>query len=77
MRVSTQKQTQSQTIEQQMQQLKTWIDSKGLQVLEQNIFRDDGYSGTTLNRPGLSRLRDQIMMGTNDGNTRPSLNNFA
>jgi hypothetical protein len=28
------------------------------QLAEEHIYRDDGYSGARLNRPGLDRLRD-------------------
>jgi site-specific DNA recombinase len=60
-RVSTQKQAQAQTIEQQLERLKAYIEQQGLALLEENIFRDDGYSGAGLNRPGLDRLRDKAM----------------
>jgi site-specific DNA recombinase len=32
---------------------------QGWQWQEVQIFRDDGYSGASLKRPGLDRLRDQ------------------
>jgi site-specific DNA recombinase len=28
--------------------------------LEEHVFRDDGYSGANLRRPGLDRLRDAV-----------------
>ena len=59
-RVSTQRQAQTQTIEQQLDRLQSHLQSQGWQVLDENIFRDDGYSGAGLNRPGLDRLRDQV-----------------
>jgi len=59
-RVSTQRQAQTQTIEQQLDRLQSHLQSQGWQVLDENIFRDDGYSGASLNRPGLDRLRDQV-----------------
>jgi site-specific DNA recombinase len=58
-RVSTQRQAQTQTIEQQLEQLQAHIQAQGWQLSGENIFRDDGYSGATLNRPGLDRLRDR------------------
>jgi site-specific DNA recombinase len=58
-RVSTQRQAQAQTIEQQLERLRAHIASQGWELAEENIFRDDGYSGASLNRPGLDRLRDQ------------------
>lgn len=58
-RVSTQRQAEAQTIEQQLERLRTHIQAQGWSLLDQHIFRDDGYSGAQLNRPGLDRLRDQ------------------
>ncbi len=59
-RVSTQRQAQTQTIEQQLQQLHEYCQKQGWEWEEQPIFRDDGYSGASLHRPGLDRLRDQV-----------------
>ena len=59
-RVSTQRQAQTQTIDQQLERLRTHAQSQGWEVRDEGIFRDDGYSGATLNRPGLDRLRDQV-----------------
>lgn len=59
-RVSTQRQTQTQTIEQQLERLRTHIRSQGWELTLEHIFRDDGYSGASLNRPGLDRLRDAV-----------------
>jgi site-specific DNA recombinase len=56
-RVSTQRQTQTQTIEQQLDRLRHHVHTSGWPLPLEHIFRDDGYSGTTLSRPGLDRLR--------------------
>ena len=32
---------------------------KGWELLDDYVFRDDGYSGTTLRRPALDALRDK------------------
>jgi len=59
-RVSTDRQQQTQTIEQQVSQLRAYAAAQpGWVVLEEHIFRDDGYSGAKLNRPALDALRDQ------------------
>ena len=59
-RVSTERQQQAQTIEQQVVRLREYVASHdGYSVREEHIFRDDGYSGAKLNRPGLDALRDQ------------------
>jgi site-specific DNA recombinase len=34
--------------------------TKGQTLTEDDIFRDDGYSGASLNRPGLDQLRDRV-----------------
>lgn len=65
-RVSTAHQTQAQTIEQQIQRLSAYVESQGWQLREAHIFRDDGRSGATLNRPGLDRLRDVVKLGEVD-----------
>jgi site-specific DNA recombinase len=59
-RVSTDRQRQAQTIEQQVAQLRAWVATReGWTVREEHIFRDDGHSGAKLNRPGLDALRGQ------------------
>ena len=59
-RVSTPKQVHQQTLEQQLERLRDHLREQGLTLEESLIFRDDGYSGSRLNRPGLDRLRDAI-----------------
>ncbi len=61
-RVSTQRQAQAQTIEQQVERLQAYVEQQGWALGEDHIFRDDGYSGAELNRPvgptpGSSRSR--------------------
>jgi site-specific DNA recombinase len=36
------------------------VEEEGWEVREEHVFRDDGYSGATLRRPGLDRLRDAV-----------------
>jgi site-specific DNA recombinase len=62
-RVSTDRQTLAQTIDQQIERLRLHLTSEGQELKAEYIFRDDGYSGATLNRPGLDRLRDQLREG--------------
>ena len=57
-RVSTVRQTQAQTIDQQLDRLRAHAERQGWSVAADRVFRDDGYSGATLRRPGLDRLRD-------------------
>jgi site-specific DNA recombinase len=61
-RVSTDRQQHAQTIEQQVGQLQAFVaahQGEGWTVAAEHIFRDDGYSGAKLDRPGLDALRDQ------------------
>jgi site-specific DNA recombinase len=45
-RVSTDRQQQAQTIEQQVTQLQSYVAARdGWTVAEEHVFRDDGYSG--------------------------------
>jgi len=62
-RVSTSRQAQAQTIEQQLERLRAHLVAQECRLAEEDIFRDDGYSGSTLNRPGLDRLRDRAAAG--------------
>ncbi len=62
-RVSTKRQQQTQTIEQQLARLQASVAAQpGWRVAEEHIYRDDGYSGTKLSRPGLDRLRDRAAL---------------
>ncbi len=47
-RVSTQRQTQAQTIEQQLARLQAYVQEQGWELVPEHIFRDDGYSGAKL-----------------------------
>lgn len=60
LRVSTLRQVHAQTAEQQLQRLQTHLQTKGWSLPQENIFRDDGYSGAFLRRPGLDHLRDKV-----------------
>jgi site-specific DNA recombinase len=58
LRTSTLRQAQAQSCEQQLDRLRHHIQTQGWQLSEKDIFRDDGYSGASLKRPGLDHLRD-------------------
>ncbi len=63
-RVSTNRQQQQQTIEQQLARLRAHIAVQSdWHLADDHIYRDDGYSGAQLNRPGLDRLRDRAALG--------------
>jgi site-specific DNA recombinase len=58
-RVSTPNQVQTQTIDQQLERVCSHVVQQSEWELgQEHIFRDDGYSGASLARPGLDRLRD-------------------
>jgi site-specific DNA recombinase len=62
-RVSTSHQVDHQTIEQQLGRLSAHVHAHAAEgwVLDPaHMFRDDGYSGAILARPGLDRLRDAV-----------------
>ncbi|MBA2712994.1 MAG: recombinase family protein [Rubrobacteraceae bacterium] len=61
-RVSTSRQVRLQTIEQQLERVLGYVRQKGWQLLEEDVYRDDGYSGTSLKRPALDALRDRARM---------------
>jgi site-specific DNA recombinase len=65
-RVSTARQAQAQTIDQQLERLTTVVQERGWQLERKHIFRDDGWSGASLNRPGLDGLRDVVRVGEID-----------
>src|SRR3954452_1540618 len=65
-RVSTQRQVQAQSIEQQLDRLRAHLRDQGVELASEKVFRDDGYSGATLSRPGLDRLRDAARAGEVD-----------
>ena len=61
-RVSTPLQVKLQTIEQQLGMVRRYVEEKGWELLAENVFRDDGYSGATLKRPALDALRDRVRL---------------
>ncbi|MEM8715497.1 MAG: recombinase family protein [Cyanobacteria bacterium P01_G01_bin.4] len=62
-RVSSEQQTDAHTINSQLSALTERVVADGLQLLPEYQFVDEGFSGATLVRPGLERLRDAISAG--------------
>jgi site-specific DNA recombinase len=62
-RVSSDRQKEEQTIGSQRAALIEYARSEGYTVPEEWIFQDEGYSGASLVRPGLERLRDLAAEG--------------
>jgi len=65
-RVSGEQQAAAHTIESQIAALSERSDSDGMAVPLERQFVDDGYSGATLTRPALDRLRDLVNVGAID-----------
>jgi site-specific DNA recombinase len=65
-RVSSEQQAEAGTIASQVEALKARISEDDLELEEELCFIDDGYSGATLIRPALERLRDLVAAGAVD-----------
>jgi site-specific DNA recombinase len=65
-RVSTERQERRQTIDGQLDALHAWARDAGHELNDAHVFRDEGYSGARLDRPGLDALRDAVRDGEVD-----------
>src|SRR5215208_7143576 len=65
-RVSTERQAESQTIEQQLERLHAYAAQQAWPIGPEQTYRDDGVSGARLDRPALDRLRDAVARGDVD-----------
>ena len=65
-RVSSDQQTTDKTIASQLAALEARLAQEGLRVAPEHRFLDEGYSGATLVRPALERLRDAAAAGALD-----------
>ena len=62
-RVSSEQQAEARTIASQVAALRARVLADGLTLTEELVFIDEGYSGATLVRPALERLRDLAAAG--------------
>ncbi len=62
-RVSSAAQRDDSTIESQLVGLRELVTARGLVLPEELVFSDEGFSGATLTRPALERLRDRAGEG--------------
>jgi site-specific DNA recombinase len=62
-RVSSEQQHEARTIESQVADLRARIATLGVTLPSELEFVDNGYSGATLIRPALERLRDVAAAG--------------
>src|SRR5829696_2503790 len=65
-RVSSEQQATSNTIDSQIAALEARLTQDGLCLTPEGRFADEGYSGATLVRPALERLRDAVAAGNLD-----------
>jgi site-specific DNA recombinase len=65
-RVSSDQQAEAQTVASQVAALQERVAAEGLTVPDAMQFIDEGYSGATLVRPALERLRDIVAAGAVD-----------
>ena len=65
-RVSTERQEREQTIASQLTALHQWVHLHQHSLRPTHIYRDEGYSGARLDRPGLDALRDAAADGAID-----------
>jgi DNA invertase Pin-like site-specific DNA recombinase len=62
-RVFSERQRQEQTIQSQTAALRELAEQRDLLVPEEFLFEDDGFSGSSLQRPALERLRNRVFEG--------------
>jgi site-specific DNA recombinase len=65
-RVSSERQAEAHTVESQVAARRERIARDGLHLPDELQFIDEGYSGATLVRPALERLRDAVAVGAVD-----------
>src|SRR2546421_12884209 len=65
-RVSSEQQAEAHTVASQVAALQERVAADGLAVSEAMQFLDEGYSGATLVRPALERLRDVVASSSVD-----------
>jgi len=65
-RVSSSKQSEEKTIDSQIEALMDYAKKHDIEVPEGWIFKDDGISGSTIQRPALDNLRDLVSSGSPD-----------
>jgi site-specific DNA recombinase len=65
-RVTSERPAEAHTVESQVAALRERIARDGLHLPDELPFIDEGYSGATLVRPALERLRDAVAVGAVD-----------
>src|SRR5262249_48620605 len=65
-RVSTGRQERQQTIDSQVDALRSWASANAHDLADDCVYADEGYTGSRLDRPGLDGLRDAALRGDFD-----------
>src|SRR6516162_8859559 len=65
-RVSSNRQKEEHTIASQTEALRAFASQQGFRIPDEWVFEDEGYSGATLIRPGLEKIRDLAAEGQID-----------
>src|SRR5262245_57659176 len=65
-RVSSSKQSEEKTIDSQIEVLMDYAKKHKFDIPEGWIFKDDGITGSTIQRPALDNLRDLVSSGSPD-----------
>jgi site-specific DNA recombinase len=65
-RVSTDRQGRQQTIDSQIDALRSWAATNSHELTQDHVYINEGYSGSRLDRPGLDGLRDAASQGDFD-----------
>jgi predicted site-specific integrase-resolvase len=75
-RVSSAKQQLNENIASQIAAIQEYARQNDFQISPQHVYKDDGFSGSRLDRPALDRLRDAVAQSAR---VRPSraLNGFG
>ena len=62
-RVSSERQREEGTVQSQLAGLRELAERRGVLIVDELVFCDEGFSGATLVRPALERLRDRAAEG--------------
>ena len=62
-RVSTQMQEKDETVSSQLRAIEDYVDKHGSNLRPEDTYIDEGFSGSTLIRPQLDKLRDRVAEG--------------
>ncbi len=59
-RVSTKNQEKEDTVKSQIKAIETFLSKQKIKIIPESVYVDEGFSGSTLARPSLDKLRDAV-----------------